>query len=380
MSRFRTSVVIPTAILVCGFAIPSFAQSPTDAELREAAEKILAGDEYQHFNHFERTPKTEPVPSQPAPETKEVVPSEEPAPAERPWWERARQRRRSKTGSSRGTESRSAESSSSQSSDQSSDRGNAAPSSNTSEKKSTQSKSGDSSNSEKPTPTNTDSSKPGDASRPQREPAQSRPAQRGSDGVERPVRFAPKISRPKPQAPSGPGWNIGDGGFLASLGSALGFLLHILAYAALVAVCGLIFALAARAIAEVWRRRSQRLPQSSLATTPLAHDRSPGETSADVFLQQALTLATKRAYREALSQLLLGAMSGIERNEWIRYRRGLTVRDYLRSVRNRTVQYEGLKSVVDVYEPVEFGREPATQSMFEAALAGYRTAFQTAQL
>jgi hypothetical protein len=115
---------------------------------------------------------------------------------------------------------------------------------------------------------------------------------------------------------------------------------------------------------------------SGASTSPLAHDRSPGETAADVFLQQALRLAQRRAYREALGQLLLGAMSWIERKDWIRYRRGLTVRDYLRSVRSRPEQYGGLKTVVEAYEPVEFGRRPATEPVFESALAGYRAGFE----
>jgi len=166
---------------------------------------------------------------------------------------------------------------------------------------------------------------------------------------------------------------------MAPIAHFLGLMLHFIAYAALAAVVVLILALAARAIAAGWSGRSRRGATGAVSAVPLSHDRSPGETAADVFLQQALLLAGRREYREALGQLLLGAMSYIESREWIRYRRGLTVRDYLRCVRGRPEQFAGLKVVVDAYEPVEYGRHPATQSVFESALEGYRDGFASTE-
>lgn len=386
MTPFHRRSLFALAILACGFAIPARAQpttefSPTDAELRSAMQQILSSDEFRHFDHLERTPPSaaEPVAEPSATDTA----TQESAPAEQTWWERLRQRTRTKKSSSGSDDAKSASGSPSgeatpKSSDRQSTDGDKsssadAPPSNSSPDASTP-----------PSPTRTgDGSREASASpaRPQREassgtstPRGGRPSQRGSDGVQRPVRYAPKTARPQPESPSSSSSSWGSGLF-SGVGSFVGQLLHLLAYAVLVAVCGLIIALAARALADVWQHRRRRATGVGGVITPLAHDRSPGETAADVFLQQALHLAQQRAYREALGQLLLGAMSWIERKDWIRYRRGLTVRDYLRSVRSQPEQFDGLKVVVEAYEPVEFGRRPATQPLFESALAGYRAGF-----
>lgn len=206
------------------------------------------------------------------------------------------------------------------------------------------------------------------------------PSLRGHDGVERPVRFAPKPKTP----PKPPKWDwqwdwsfdMGLGEFFSGFGTLLSGSIQVLAYAALVAVCGLILFLAARAIGELIKLRRQGPKFSITTVVPLADDRSPGEIAADVYLQQALALAEQGRYREALGQLILGAMSAIERQQWIRYRRGLTLHDYLRSVRSRPTQYQGLQTVAAVYEPVEYGRRMASADLFTQALDGYRSGFK----
>jgi|GEM_PF-6590679 len=206
------------------------------------------------------------------------------------------------------------------------------------------------------------------------------PSLRGHDGVERPVRFAPK---PK-VAPKPPKWDwqwdwnfdLGLGDYFSGIGTLLSGSIQVLAYAALVAVCGLILFLAVRAISELMHSRRQGTTFATTTVVPLADDRSPGEVAADVYLQQAMRLAEQGRYREALGQLILGAMSAIERQQWIRYRRGLTLHDYLRSVRSRPAQYQGLQTVAAVYEPVEYGRRMASADLFTQALDGYRSGFE----
>lgn len=141
----------------------------------------------------------------------------------------------------------------------------------------------------------------------------------------------------------------------------------------MIAICVVILVLVAQSVWNYWNKaRHSHQPQGANA---YAHDGSPGETAADVYLQRALQLAERGLYHAALAHLLLGGMSWIERRDWIRYRRGLTARDYLRSIRNHPLHYRGLKQIIETYEPVEYGRRSATQAAFAAALRGYRAAF-----
>lgn len=103
--------------------------------------------------------------------------------------------------------------------------------------------------------------------------------------------------------------------------------------------------------------------------------RPPGEYAADVYLNRAAELAAAGQTREAIGQLLLGAMSYIEREELIRFRRGLTSRDYLRAVRSRAELYAALKNIVGIYEPICFGRREALTEHYQSSLEGYLAGF-----
>ncbi len=206
--------------------------------------------------------------------------------------------------------------------------------------------------------------------------ARGMPSLRGSDGIERPVRFAPKQATAPERSWWEQDWDWGSSmGDLGAFGQFLGQLLQIIAYLAVAVVVALILVLVARAIADLIKSRQGKLAHQTVAGVPLADDHSPGEIASDIYVQQALELATQGRYREALGRLVLGAMSAIERARWIRYRRGLTLNDYLRSVRSRQESYAGFQAIVQVYEPVEFGRQTATSSGFESALNGYRQGF-----
>jgi hypothetical protein len=81
-------------------------------------------------------------------------------------------------------------------------------------------------------------------------------------------------------------------------------------------------------------------------------------------------------FREAIAQLILGAMSFTERSGLIRFRRGLTHRDYLRALRGRNEQHRAMRTMVAVYEPICFGRQPAQVLHFRTSLDGYQTGFE----
>lgn len=169
------------------------------------------------------------------------------------------------------------------------------------------------------------------------------------------------------------------GGGLNAVGGVFGAIFHVLAYLILIAVCVLIIFLVVRAVL------TREPAAATLASTrmnfdvPVEEDHSPGELPADAYLAKARELAAQRRYREAISYLLLGGMSAIERAQLIRHRRGLTLRDYLRSLRGKAPQYEGFKSMIGLYEPVGFGRRVASQITFEEALAGYEQAVEPVQ-
>lgn len=102
---------------------------------------------------------------------------------------------------------------------------------------------------------------------------------------------------------------------------------------------------------------------------------APGELDADEYLRRAAELAQAGNYREAIAQLILGGKSHTERLGLIRYRRGLTHRDYLRALRARPPQQAAFKTIVGVYEPICFGRRPAEANHYQTSVSGYESGF-----
>jgi hypothetical protein len=165
---------------------------------------------------------------------------------------------------------------------------------------------------------------------------------------------------------------------LRSAGNAfagLGVVLQSLAYAVLAAICALIIWLVVRAV----NRYRERLTTGQRARGGYEEgeaDIPPGDLPADEYLRRAAELAERGMFREAIGQLLLGAMSFTERSGLIRFRRGLTHRDYLRALRGRTDQHQALRTIVGVYEPIGFGRRPAQYDHYRTSLDGYQTGFR----
>lgn len=101
----------------------------------------------------------------------------------------------------------------------------------------------------------------------------------------------------------------------------------------------------------------------------------PGEIPADEYMHRAMQLAEKGDHRRALRQLVLGGMSWIERAGLIRFRKGLTNRDYVRAVYRREQQRKRFQGIILHFEKVYYGRRDADEEQFDKCLERYRRAF-----
>jgi len=163
-------------------------------------------------------------------------------------------------------------------------------------------------------------------------------------------------------------------GAASALGSVLGPSIMFIFWVLLAAVCILIIYLIFSAFSspqkvkktEGWLEDDYEEGEGEL---------SPGELSADVYLNRADEFAASGNLREAIAQLQLGAMSSIEREGLIRFRRGLTCRDYLRAARPRETWHAALREIVRIYEPICFGRRAAEREHYDALLNQYLGAF-----
>jgi hypothetical protein len=150
-------------------------------------------------------------------------------------------------------------------------------------------------------------------------------------------------------------------------------LLTVLALAVVAAVAALI-------VRQIWDRlptESEPDPRGHAPGDGLALSQPPGELPCDEYVRRAHQAAGRGDYRAAIRELLLGAMSWTERAGLIRYRRGLTNRDYLRAVRRRREAHTALTEIVAAFEFVFFGRRSATADRFQDCLASYQTGFSS---
>src|SRR5262245_35995887 len=189
-----------------------------------------------------------------------------------------------------------------------------------------------------------------------------------------------RVEAPKPPAET-PAWLKKFWDWLESLFSktggsvsGLGTVLKWLAYAVLAAICALIIWLVVRAVNRY--RGRQHTGRRGRSFEEGEVDLPPGDLPADEYLRRAMELAERGMIREAIAQLILGAMSFTERNGLIRFRRGLTHRDYLRALRGQTGPHQALRTIVGVYEPICFGRRPAHIDHYRTSLDGYQTGFR----
>jgi hypothetical protein len=103
---------------------------------------------------------------------------------------------------------------------------------------------------------------------------------------------------------------------------------------------------------------------------------APGELDPDEYFRRALAHGEMRRYKEGLRELLLGAMSALERGGLIRFRRGLTNRDYFFAARGAA--RESFGSIASAFEHVYFGRRDATPDAFRDSCRAYQKSFREA--
>jgi hypothetical protein len=164
------------------------------------------------------------------------------------------------------------------------------------------------------------------------------------------------------------------------LGGFIGTLFHLIAWIVIGAIVLAILYLVGQAVVNFrWNRslKPEPVPASVIDEKgELQPDKSPGELPADIYLDRARELANQGQYREALAQLILGAMSFVERAGLVQYRQGLTCRDYVRALRPHENYSNSLRSLVKIYEPIGFGRREASRESFLTSLAGYEAGFR----
>jgi len=169
-------------------------------------------------------------------------------------------------------------------------------------------------------------------------------------------------------------WLFGSASKGAEAASGLGPIIMALAWGVVAAICALIIWLVVKAVNNYRSRETvdgvRRTFEEGEAEIP------PGDLPVDEYLRRAAELAQRGLYREAIGQLILGAMSFTERSGSIRFRRGLTHRDYLRALRGQSPQHSAFGNIVAVYEPICFGRRPAEINHYQTSLERYETGFR----
>lgn len=143
---------------------------------------------------------------------------------------------------------------------------------------------------------------------------------------------------------------------------------------AIFAVLALIVFVIAKTVNFSSDKKSAR-PLAGAYANPLAVVAPPGETAVNEYERRALEMAASGDYGGAVRELLLGSMSWIERKGLIRFRAGLTNRDYLRAVWRLDSQRTAFDNNSLEFEKIYFGRRSPTQSVFQSCLDHFRGAF-----
>lgn len=177
--------------------------------------------------------------------------------------------------------------------------------------------------------------------------------------------FNRPVARPTPPPPAtGSSWSFWDSIDLSRL---------------LVIVTIVVFAIAAVWLLAGALKQHQHDPDRggipSIDEADLEISVPPGELAASTYESRALQLAQQGDFSQAIRELLLGSMSWIERAGLIRFRKGLTNRDYVRAVWRRTEQRSAYLVTGTEFELVFFGRRIATEEMFDRCLNAFRGAF-----
>ncbi|MCH7688881.1 MAG: hypothetical protein IH899_19725 [Planctomycetes bacterium] len=219
------------------------------------------------------------------------------------------------------------------------------------------------------------SSQDGSTGRTRDEDGSGRRAQKGNDSLGEGTSGNEQLDDDSNETEDSSGFGAGSlGGFFSE---SLGLLFHGVAWFFLIAVCVLIVFLIVKAMIDY--DRPVKLHASGEGGASFENEEPelvPGVLPADVYFHKAGELAASGKYRDAIAQLLLGAMSHVERAGLIKYRSGLTLRNYVRALREDTTISLAMRNMVRTFEPLGFGRREATKQHFEQTLSNYEKGFR----
>lgn len=119
---------------------------------------------------------------------------------------------------------------------------------------------------------------------------------------------------------------------------------------------------------------SVELGPRSPEPTSMSSGVAPGELAPESYLDRAQSHAERGRYKQAIRELLLGAMSFAERQGLIRHRKGLTNRDYFWALRGRP--RESLGIIASAFEKVYFGRREASRVDYQICRDRYELSFR----
>lgn len=102
----------------------------------------------------------------------------------------------------------------------------------------------------------------------------------------------------------------------------------------------------------------------------------PGELAASTYESRAIQMAADGNYKAAVRELLIGGMSWIERAGLIRFRKGLTNRDYVRAVWKQSEKRQAYINTATEFERIYFGRRDANRDTFENCLRSFQGSFR----
>jgi len=142
-----------------------------------------------------------------------------------------------------------------------------------------------------------------------------------------------------------------------------------------IAVLAVILVAIGIAIAKASPEMNPNLSAPVAAGGVVAPVTPPGDIPTNEYEQRALEFARNQDFRSALRELILGSMSWIERSGRIRFRRGLTNRDYIRAIWRLQDRRASMSIIVKAFELVYYGHRDADSSMFKRCLEEFRTSF-----
>ncbi len=107
----------------------------------------------------------------------------------------------------------------------------------------------------------------------------------------------------------------------------------------------------------------------------LAPTQPPGDLPTNEYERRAVLAAHAGDFRTGMRELVLGSMSWCERSGMIRYRRGLTNRDYVRAIWRLEDKRKSMLKIVSIFEYIFYGRRNATAKAFNVCLEEFRKSF-----